>query len=235
MSDNQISLKQFIRGDSRGIGIPTARYQPKDRSFKTNISPEHPFISSRDRFYSSESIDVRIPADVFNEEKIREHSEYKGHSVDLAPKPPMPRDIPFSQNPNIHLKMSDMRKQQHEKEQHDYHASIEQNDQSRLGFVTLKTRNPRQKALREIPDTQNPRINESRSDNNLLWRNIASYEPEDGAYEPRVQPRDLRLEKRKERQNAYQQRREAEKKKNEELIRDYLQTKQTWYNNVQIY
>jgi len=66
-------------------------------------------------------------------------------------------------------------------------------------------------------------------ENKHLWRNFFTYEVPKEAFEPRLNPIDLRWERRKERQDAYRKRRDEEKAREEAIMRKLVEAKMRWY------
>lgn len=194
-------------------------------------------ISSNQTSCNQDS-NIRMPRNVFKEERIiREHPIYQGAKVNIEPKTPIPRDVPHVMHREMRKKMADIRLQQFNKTD-GREITTPHLEASKYGYMMIKQQLPRMKPLREVVSQgphqnitvsqQNPSVNVQQE---LGWRNLRNYVANPAAYEPRPIIKDYRLEKRKERQEAYQRRRDEQKKKEEALINQILANKKQWIQN----
>jgi len=170
------------------------------------------------RYYPKDRM-VKIKEEHFrSEDKI---SEY-----------PQIRDIPEQ---NYHIKMGKYRNEQAKKIDI-REISSPHLEGTKNGHLNVKQRTPRVNTLKqpsyalENISIQNE-TNIAKPESVYLWRNYTGYNSEKDTLSPRFQNTDLRLEKRKERQIAYQQRQAEKKSKSDAMYSYYIQTKNLGFNN----
>lgn len=197
-----------------------------------------------------------VPVNPFCQEKLPcDHPAYPGAQVDIAPADPLLRNIPFEKRTNFFVTMGQQNKQRFQ-EAYQAERNVPHFETKGAIQVPLRTREQRPHEPRDISTgktslyllgfslkylfflttvyetiTLDPTPHTLNTDDKLTWRNASnSYAVQSLAYEgnltgahPRV---DYRLECRKQRQAAYQQRRACQKERIAALQQQFLINKQ---------
>ncbi len=219
ITDNQsqnVSCKQF-KAISYGDERYSCRMQNSNAAGST--CPSVPSCSNTQ---------FRMPNNVFIQEKIMEHPSYPGTSVDIAPRAPISRDVPQNASRNFNVEMGQLRTEQFQK-LNVQEVSTPHYEGSKNSGMYIKPRLPRLQPLQpssEVTAQLNAAQPTAQDESKVLWRNLSQYKSDPSMYEPRTQYRDIRLEKRKERQLAYQKRQDEKKTRMEAMMNVYLQNKQ---------
>jgi hypothetical protein len=244
MTDNSPSFRQFARLDDRSHSIPKNRGLLKSKQIVFQNPQNHPVLgtdhlgkegSHLEGMLEDESAVIQHQPNgdtkfrlqnVFKDDKIYEHPTFTGGSVELEPRTPSRRDIPSKQI-NMHIQMGSYRRQQDERsnnpnisypnyEGNKYsHLQINPSKRPRLHHINSPTYGPM-----DLNETEQARPG------TLEWKNLTKYQIQSAMYEPRKQHRDFRFEKQKERQDAWQKKRDEEVKRTEQLQLAYLKKKQ---------
>jgi len=240
--------------DLRYQHVPIPRFNPKERTIATQKAPLHPIV------YEGAISGNRMPEksfkaiDEYDHQFKFEHNntlttlnqnvlELPGNSLDIEPKNPNYRDPGvLYEKTNAFTKMGQYRNEQFLRSDGSEitRATL---DNSKYGPFdgakkstggNIKRMQPIQELLfyeNNAPSQNLDKTNHSKDV--ILWRNFNQFDGHPAVYENRNQIRDYRFEKRKERQEAYQKRRETKKAKDEALMNIYLRNKNAYFSSLQ--
>jgi len=211
--------------------------------------PEKNFKAFDDHEYQSKFVNnIQNPSTINYPlpKNILDRPVYPGNNLDIEPRNPQYRDASvIYEKPNTFTRLGQCRNEQFLKSDGS-DATQATYDNSKFGpFEMIKKSNGNNNTMKRMQPMQEllfyednaPAQNLNKNlpaQNAMLWRNYNQYDNHPVGYEMQNNKvRDYRLEKRKERQEAYKMRRETKKEKEEMLMNLYIQNKNAYYNNSQ--